>query len=285
MFELKYQGTFDAAIFLKYGIPESAEDYYEVDNTIFCVADGVTRDPIDGVLIPFPNTKEEVEYLCSKYPNPSGALEASKICAKEFIKEVKKIENISKETILEAAKKANQAIWEINKNRKIDYVVEDLYCCEAVGGIICEDKLYCFSIGDCHITALDENLNVVFTTINNHLEWDIYEREVLKKQDPEKYDWKKPEYRALVRSHYRNHIGQIYEGKEISYGAFTGEKLAEDYIDVYEVDLKNVKYICAYSDGCEPNFETKEERKKLIDNPDGMKEKGAEKTLVIYEKK
>lgn len=284
MFKLIFEGIYPDAVFWKNGVEQSMEDHYTVKDTIFCVADGVTRDPINGKLVPYPKTKEEVEYLASVYPNPSGALLSAKICTENFVKYMQNYAQIKEIVLEEVAKKVNADIWEINKDRKIDYVVEDYYCCEAVGGIIVENTLYCFSMGDCHITVLNENLDIIFTTINNHLNWDNYEREILKKQDPEKYDWNKPEYRALVRSKYRNKPGQVYNGKEISYAAFTGEKEAEYYIDTYKVDLKDAKYVCAYSDGCEPNFSSKENIKKLLDNPEEIKQVGHEKTLVIYEK-
>lgn len=88
----------------------------------------------------------------------------------------------------------------------------------------------------------------------------------------------------MVRRDYRNKPDKKYQGKDISFGALTGEKEAEYYIDVYEVDLKDVSYICAYSDGCEPYFDDKEKIRQIIQNPQTIAEEGKERTLVIYEK-
>ena len=68
----------------------------------------------------------------------------------------------------------------------------------------------------------------------------------------------------MVRRDYRNKPNKKYEGKEISFGVLTGEKEAEHYIDVYKVDLSQVKYICAYSDGCEPFFSDIEKKLEKI---------------------
>lgn len=91
--------------------------------------------------------------------------------------------------------------------------------------------------------------------------------------------------RQMVRKEYRNNPNKKYEGKDISYGALSGEENAEYYIDTYVVDLTNAKYVCAYSDGCEPFFENKEQIKKLLTNLDSLKDEGKERTLIVYEDK
>ena len=87
----------------------------------------------------------------------------------------------------------------------------------------------------------------------------------------------------MVRKEYRNNPRKKYKGKDISFGVLSGEKNAEYYIDTYTVNLENVKYICAYSDGCEPFFENREKRKQLINNLDFIESGGKERTLVVYE--
>ena len=282
MWNLKFAKMFDNNIFTKYGFKPIAEDYYKIENNIFCIADGVTRDDINGNAVPYPKNKKEVEKWIELYPNPSGAYEAAKITADTFVELLKKEEKVNKEAILKVAREANSAVWNINKGRKIDYLKEDLYCCEAVGGIVQDDKLYAFSIGDCHISAYDEEFNLLFTSINNHKYFEDFLYNIYMKQN--EYDWNKPECRKMVRRDYRNKPDKKLEGKDISFGAFTGEKEAEYYIDLYEVDLKNTKYICAYSDGYEPYFETKEKVQKLINAPQSSAMEGKERTLIIYEK-
>ena len=247
---------------------------------MFCVADGVTRDLIGGEIKPYPKTKEEAKYIAEHYPNPSGAFEASQIIAHQFVANMDgKIP--SEDTVKAAIQTANQAVWEINKNRKIDYVGEDLYCCEAVGGVITEEYLYAFGIGDCYIQVFDENQNELYSTENDHLWMEKFEEEYLKKG---KYDWFDPRSRLLIRGALRNNFLVTYQGRRVGYGALTGEDRAMDFVKVDKVPLKNAKYIVAYSDGCMPYFETKQEVKKTLENPDRIKENGSERTLILYER-
>ena len=283
MFKLKFAQMYDNNIFQKYSLKPVAEDYFLVKNDTFCVADGVTRDSIYGEAIPYPQNKQEVEFWVKVYPNPSGAYVAAKICADSFVKYVSECKTeLNENTIMEIVKKVNQEIWEINKNRKIDYVKDDLFCCVAVGGKIVDNTLYCFSIGDAHITILDENFDVQFTTINNHRNFEEYLENVYCKEN--EFDWSNPKYRAMVRRDYRNKPNVKYNGKEVSFGVLSGEKEAEHYIDTYKVDLTSAKYICAYSDGCEPFFASKEKLKKIIQNPEKLQDEGKERTLIIYER-
>lgn len=282
MFKLKFAKMYDNNIFEKYNLKPVAEDYFLVKDNIFCVSDGVTRDSVNGEVIPYPKNKEEVEYWVRVYPNPSGAYEAAKICADSFVKYVSECaDEINEDNMKEIVKKTNQEIWKINKDRKIDYVKDDLFCCVAVGGKIVDNTLYCFSIGDCHITLLDENFDTKFTTINNHKQFENYLDMYCKENE---FDWSNPKYRIMVRRDYRNKPDVKYNDKEVSFGVLSGEKEAEHYIDTYKVDLTDVKYICAYSDGCEPFFENKEKLKEIIQNPERLQNEGKERTLIIYER-
>lgn len=282
MFKLKYSERYQNQMYTRYEIEFPEEDYYYLEDNVFCVADGVTRDLLGGEVVPYPKTKEEAEYIAKHYPNPSGAFESSKIIANNFVKYVKECnENINEELIKEAIKKANKDVWEINKDRNIDYVGEDLYCSEAVGGIIVPEYLYCFGIGDCYIKVFDENKEELFSTENNHLWMEKFEEEYLKSG---LYDWMDPRSRLLIRGALRNNYIVTHNGKHVGYGALTGEDSAMDFVKVYKVPLQNAKYICAYSDGCMSYFDSKIEIEKTLMNPDRIKENGSERTLVIYEK-
>lgn len=284
MFQLKFAQMYDNAIFHKYNIQPVVEDYFAVKDNIFCVADGVTRDSIHGQAIPYPKDKQEVEEWIKVYPNPSGAYEAAKICADCFIEQVSKYtkEEIDEDIMLKIIKEVNREIAKINEGREIDFLTNDLFGCVAVGGCIVDNMLYCFSIGDCHITVLDGKFNTKFTTINNHEQFEKYLDTVYCKTHS--YDWNNAKDRIMVRKEYRNKPEIKYKGEEVSFGVLTGEKEAEHYIDVYQVNLNDAKYICAYSDGCEPFFSTKENIQRLLTNLSEFKNEGKERTLIIYEK-
>ena len=284
MFKLKFAKMYDNKIFEKYNLKPVAEDYYVAKEDMFCVADGVTRDSIKGEAVPYPKNEEEARDWVKTYPNPSGAYESAKICANQFINylEESDLQNISKETILEIIKKVNKDISKINQDRKIDYLANDYYGCVAVGGYISSNMLYCFSIGDSHIVALDENGDIQFETINNHKSFENYLKNVYSKQN--QFDWNNAKDRIMVRRDYRNKPEMKYQGKDISFGALTGETEAEYYIDTYAIDLTNIKYICAYSDGCEPYFREKNIINKILKEPEIIEKEGKERTLIIYER-
>lgn len=282
MWNLKFAKMYDNNIFTKYGLTPVVEDYFKVDENVFCIADGVTRDDINGNPVPYPKNKEEAEKWIELYPNPSGAFDAAKITCDTFVDLLKKETQVNKQIILKTARKANKAVWNINDGRKIDYLKEDLYCCEAVGGVVKENKLYCFSIGDCHISVFDDNMELMFTSINNHKQFEDFIDNIYTKQH--EFDWNRAEDRIMARRDYRNKPGQKINGKDISFGAFTGEEQAEYYIDTYEIDLEKAKYICAYSDGYEPYFEAKEKLQKVVNFPESTDLEGKERTIIIYER-
>ena len=279
MFKCIYSNRFQNQMFTKYNIKFPEEDYYCVDENAFSVADGVTRDLIGGEVRPYPKTEEEVRYIAEHYPNPSGAFLSSKIIADNFVKYIKSCNEISEQSIFDSIKKANADVWKINKDREIDYVGEDLYCSVAVGGIIQDEFLYCFGIGDCYIKTFDEDFNELFSTVNDHQWMEDYEERFLKKG---MYSWADPRGRVLIRAGVRNNYILTFEGKKAGYGALTGEDAAMHFVKTYKVPLENVKYICAYTDGCMQYFENKEVSQKTIQNPDSIKDNGSERTLVIY---
>ena len=282
MFKLKYSNRYQNQTYTKYKLEFPEEDYYYLENNIFCVADGVTRDLVGGEIRPYPKTEEEAKYIADHYPNPSGAYLSSKAIADNFVKYMKEVQTIDEEGVKNSISKANKTVWEINKDREIDYVGEDLYCSVAVGGIIAEEALYCFGIGDCYIKVFDENKEEIFTTVNDHTWMEVFEDEYLRNGE---YNWMNPRYRLLMRAGIRNNYIVTYNGKKVGYGALTGEDRAMDFVKIYKVPLEKAKYIVAYSDGCMPYFENKEEVEKTLENPDRIAENGSERTLVIYEKK
>lgn len=284
MFKLKFAKTYDNVAFTKHNLTPVVEDYFNVKDTTFCVADGVTRDDINGDPVGYPETEQEARKWLETYPNPSGALESAKIICDDFVYEIHKLDDseISNKIIDEEIKKANKSLKAINDSRDIDYVKEDYYCSVAVGGRIVGDKLYCFSIGDCHITVLNSDFDVIFTTINNHKQFENYLNDVYSKEHD--FDWQRPECRKMVRKDYRNNPAKKYNGKDVSFGVLSGEENAEYYIDTYCVDLSDAKYICAYSDGCEPFFENKENIINILSDLNGLKYEGKERTLIVYEK-
>ncbi|MBR4110736.1 MAG: hypothetical protein IKK43_03480 [Clostridia bacterium] len=286
MFKLKFAKTYDFAIMSKHNLEHVLEDYFTVSENAFCVADGVTRDLKDGTPIVYPETYEQAVELIQKYPNPSGATAAAKICAEGFVSLASSLSTVLEITnahIMNVLKTVNSEIATLNKNRKIDYVKNDYYACVAVGGIFVDNMLWCFAIGDSTIRILDKDYNIVFDSSATNTALVPYKPSLFLKLRRGTWTWNNAKYRKFWRKRVRNNTWRLFTGK-YTFGALTGEKKAIPFIKTYSINLDNAKYILAYSDGCEECLRTKEQMISVIANPEQIKEETHEKTLLIYEK-
>lgn len=282
MYSLRFSKTYGFGIMEKNNLKQVLEDKYYADDKMFCIADGVTRDFVDGTPIRYPETLEEAEEIIEKYPNPSGAAKAAEICVSDVIKYFKKSDEKVK-NFNDAVDIANKDIKKINQGRKLNYTSEDEYCCTAVGGVISNDKLKCFSIGDSGIRVLDKDYNIIFDSLL-YLKDDFsifikIGEKLLPKFFNSKNDW----FRKYCRKYKRNNLWLKYTNRS-NLGVLTGNDDALEFLMTYNISLKNAKYIIAFSDGALDYLNDKEQIKNVINNPESIKEAKEEKTLIIYEK-
>ena len=286
MFKLKFAKTYDFAIMLKHNLDHVLEDYFTVSDNAFCVADGITRDFLDGTPLSYPETYEEAIELIKKYPNPSGATAAAKICAEGFVSLASSLSTVSEITnahIMNILKTVNSEIATLNKNRKIDYIKNDYFACVAVGGIFVENMLWCFAIGDSTLKILDENYNVIFDSSLNNTALIPYKPSLFLKLRTGTWTWNNPKFRKHLRKKIRNNTWRLFTRK-YTFGALTGQKKAIPFIKTYSINLEKAKYILAHTDGCDDCLRTKEQIISVIANPEQIKDEIHEKTLLIYEK-
>ena len=286
MYHLKFAKTYDFAVMQENHLEHVLEDSYSIKNSFFCVADGVTRDRLDGKATTYPQTLEEAIELIEHYPNPSGAATAAQICSNTFVSFLANEVEFSEKKMLEVVKKINQQIANINQKRKIDYIKNDYYGCVAVGGVIQEDILYCFAIGDCVIRTLDNDYNILFDTSTSTVEKSLtpYRQPFLLRHIyKEKWNWYNDKYRRFYRKHVRNNPIRLMVRK-YTFGVLTGQKSALSFVKTYTVPLEKVKYILAYSDGCNECLKGKGAIKEVIQNPEIIQKEKHEKTLIIYER-
>lgn len=219
------------------------EDSILVDGEIFCVADGITRDPIS----PKDFTNLSYEEVLKKYPNPSGARFAADLFCESFVKSLKnKIPSIEK--VRNAFISGNKEISKLNKKyiKKVDYLVNDFFGCVASGGMIYNNRLYWGGICDCGIIVYDKLGKSKFQTPNWMKPFEEYEQQNLQKPD---YNFAMPSYRKMIRSEYRNNAKKIVNNKCVSYGALTGEKEAEKFMNFGEIGLSKGDLVVLYTDG------------------------------------
>lgn len=286
MYRLKFAKTYDFAIIQENHLKHVLEDSYSIKDGVFCVADGVTRDRLDGKATVYPQTLEEAIDLIEHYPNPSGAAIVAQICSNTFASSLANELEVSEKKILEIVKKINQEIAKINQGRKIDYIKNDYYGCVAIGGVIQDDILYCFAIGDCVIRTLDNDYNILFDTSASTIEMSLtpYRQPFLLRHIyKEKWNWNNGKCRRFYRKHVRNNPIRLMMRK-YTFGVLTGQQSAISFVKTYTVPLERVKYILAYSDGCSECLKGKNAIKEVINNPEIIQKEKHEKTLIIYEK-
>lgn len=249
----------------KFGKWLPAEDSVAFKNMVFCVADGITRDP----KLPPKFKGKKIEDALKYYPNPSGAKKVADIFCNDFVTLAKELKNI-KAIFTEI----NSSIANYN-NKKIelvDYLTDDYFACVACGGYIKNNILYYGYIGDCGLAIFNKDGKLKFQTKNGLADFINFENKYLRKKD---FNWVMPEYRHLIRSEYRNKK-KTHKNKLISYGALTGEKGAISFINQGKKKLNTGDLVVAYSDGFE----------NIINCPDFFKtiynksENNAKKNLV-----
>ena len=162
-----------------YGHLMPPEDSMIVGGRIFCVTDGITRDPIS----PKNFINLSIEDSVKKYPNPSGARYASDIFCKSFVKSLnKKIPSLK--TIKNAFVYGNKKAGELNKKyiKKADYLANDFFGYVAIGGVIYKNKLFWSGICDYGIIIYDKNGKIKFQTPNWMKPFENFENKHLRKK-------------------------------------------------------------------------------------------------------
>lgn len=250
------------------------EDFAAVKGSRFCVADGITRDPLGQANW---TGLEDLDNL-KHYPKPSPAAQAAKICVETFV--------ASKSSPAQALIEANQTIAKINRGLKTDYLANDLAGTVAVGVKIEGETLFWASIGDCQLAHYDDDGRIQFISPDGLNDFNDYISGVAG-------DWRQPGRRALIRQKFRNNPAQVINGRLVSYGALTGEKKAEPFIKSGSFEFTEGTVIL-FSDGFAPIIRRPDFIRRLRQGVDSFKawaeelahadaELGHERTLISIE--
>lgn len=257
------------------GFPQ--EDSYKIFNgkrKIACVADGVTRDFVDGNVV----TKDLegiLKFWTGKYPK--HAQKVSQICVKNFI-------------LTKSLEEANKSIERYNSKtfKEIDYLGNDFVGCTAAGFVEEEGILDYQFIADSGLAIFGKNGDLKFKTPNEGPNSKGSIDEAVKQKYNSNFDEKKG--RAMIRSQYRNNPNE-----PLAYGVLTGEKTAENYIRKGREFLREGDNVLLYTDGVgEIIFEKGEELNgnfvNFLTNKDSFllkklcqKRVSTEGTLVVYQ--
>ena len=227
--------------------------YYSLNITLMVVADGITRDCLDqntGEV--YPVDKHNIDKSARDYPldlNPAGR--AAKVFCLElalYIQQKRAEINVNNATSIlrEAVVQSNHQLKKLqNKlglSSKVDYLYNDLAGCVASGALILGNKLLWFAQTDCRLGIIRDEQ--IFFLSNNYMQnfIDACQNDVKIKDNI----WIENESRVVVRRDYRNKVSN-----PSSYGAFTGESEAIDFVHFGIVDLEQDDIIFCASDGLE----------------------------------
>lgn len=255
------------------GFPQ--EDSYKIFNgkrKIICVADGVTRDFVDGSVV----TKDLeglLKSLTGKYPK--HAQKASQICVKNFI-------------LTKSLESANKTIGGYNSKtfENIDYLGNDFAGCTAAGIVEEEGILGYQFIADSGIAILDSNGHLKFRTPNEGPNSKGSIDESVRKKYNSCFNEQKG--RVIIRSQYRNN-----QKEPLAYGVLTGEKTAENYIRKGQENFNEGDIVLVYTDGIgdilfpqNEEIDSKFVYSLLTGNSRSFCQKriSTEGTLVVYQK-
>lgn len=219
----------------QYGGLKPIEDSFLIEDNIFSVADGITRDPIS----PLDFRDLSTEELLKNYPKPSPAKAAADLCCRSFIKFSRKNPNPKLALIF-----ANNQIRKMNKQRNPhpNYLVNDFWACVAAGAVINQNKLHWATIGDCQVAIFHNGGKLKFLSPDGVEDF----RDYISKNSGH---WRNPDRRRYIRSQFRNNPKNIVAGKCVGYGALTGEKNAEKFIISGSREIKKGDLAVLFTDG------------------------------------
>ncbi|MBS3088620.1 hypothetical protein J4402_02455 [Candidatus Pacearchaeota archaeon] len=223
------------------------EDSFHVNSaeTVFAVADGVTRDCKNGE--PLQKNLRSALNALRYYPKPSPAAIAADIFAVNFVEEMCRNNVMNNATMRESIRFGNKEIksWQEKYIPKPDYLVNDFPGCTAAciakpfpqivsWGYICDSGAALF---DWKGNLKNRTQNDGPSTKDKY----IWASEKLKG-----LTWKDAEARRIIRSEFRNNPSEEY-----SFGVLTGEENAMCYVRTGMWEKKPRDVAVIYTDGVE----------------------------------
>jgi len=258
----------DSRVPTRLGFAIDGDSQMAKDNR-FCVADGVTRDFKDGSEFKLPHSLSELHKTLIYYPNILKLKKVSDLCTKLFVTSDNK-------DLYSLVNEINNEIALVN-DFPCDYLGNDYYGCTAAGGIIEDGYLQMFNVGDSNILLFDNNLDILFRTVDDYTNGTIDRNKYIYSSDMAGKSWSDNSCRAAFRKAFRNTENP---------GAFTvltGENVCPSMTHYYSQPLDEAVFILALTDGYLPIVNDKKKLEALLSGKldDTI---GHERTIIGYEK-
>lgn len=221
----------------------SEESYnFDSEGKILSVADGITRDCVNGAVAD--TSRRGLTNIFLHYPRPSPAKIVADIFTKTFYEFLSNLGANSPLIIDETFRLANERIRDFNLGNfpKTNYLDKDLAGCTTSGVFREGEVIHWGYIADCGVAVIDKNGNLKFKTEDegpSKFYTQRWEDERLKG-----LKWKDDEARLITRRDYRNNLEN-----EFSYGVLTGEESAMDYVKTGSQEINSKDFVLVYSDG------------------------------------
>lgn len=224
------------------------EDAYSVNGNLFAVADGVTRDLRNGkaIIKNFMGALDVIRY----YPRPSPAKEVSDIFVNELPLVFRDFSKKDASSLKSAMGYVNVGmIDDYNKSqdinrRTVNYLENDFAGCVASAAFKDNGYVHWGFISDCGIAIFDEKGNLKFRTEDEGPSRFYNERWA--SEEMAGLSWSDSEARVITRRDFRNNPYNPY-----SFGVFTGQNEACNFIKSGTEEIKPCWYLITYSDGLE----------------------------------
>lgn len=254
-------------------------DSYSQNANRFCVADGITRDLTNGDEFKLPKNPNDVLKFLLNYPQLSELRAVANTCTTIFTSSSK----TELKEILEQINKSIQFYNDTFLRGDGEFLGRNNFGVTAAGGIIDNNRLTVFNIGDSNIILLDKFCDTIAKTKDDVKEnKEKREKYIIEQHYPEIDNidilWHNNEFRSWYRKTFVNtsSIG--------SFGVLNGEDEALDHINYYDFNLDRVRFILAYTDGFDEIIENKNKTYQLLYKNNKPK-LSKEATMVGYKRR
>jgi len=225
------------------------------------------------------------------YPDPSPAAQAAQAGCRAILDEPVDAHD-PEATLRHMATAANRAIKRLNQSlditeKTVDYLAVQYAAAVGAFGFIEGNTLHCAQLTDCEVMVVDAGGAIKFRLESPMGPIAKYLQHIRRR---EHFAAGSPEEHRFVRQHVINNPALEFEGRPIRVGVFTGQEVAEQFLNVGQCTLAPHDTILFFSDGMTPFLDEAPLRTYLAKVTDfkyfehyhrGFSDQLAERSLIV----